>query len=323
LGLFQYCFVAHSVFPSMYRGMKNPEKDFNRAMVGSFTFAGVMYLFVGAFSFAVFGILSTMLGFGSLVWSAVAMDEWDSSHKWIEHGMIPDKWMIEHGIVWVAWKKMPMSLGLFQYCFVAHSVFPSMYRGMKNPEKDFNRAMVGAFTFAGVMYLVVGAFSFAVYGAQAQPSFMENLGRELDLTKIPGYSFLYIACSACFAINLQAQFPLMAAAVIKTLENGTGITDASFVVRTGFKAVFIAATTVVAVLLRNCMSPVQSLVGCFAATNTCLLLPMACGLKMLEMSRASKVAVYVIFIYAVFILFYGSCSNVVEIIQALSDPASL
>lgn len=251
--------------------------------------------------FSIFGILSTVLALGGLIWSAEAMGTWQDAS----------------GIEWVNLPNVPMSLGIFQFCFVAHSIFPSMHRGMEHPEKNFPTAMYRSFTFAGLFYLIVGVFAFLVYGSQAQPSFMSNLGKELDLTVIPGMSFIYIICSACFAVNLQATFPLVAMALIAAVENVIGITESSFSVRTLMKLVFMSATVAIGVALRSCMAPIQSLVGCFCATNTCLFLPMLCGLKLLPMNGASKIAVAIALIYAVYILVYGTYTNVQTIIDTM------
>lgn len=251
--------------------------------------------------FSVFGILSTVLAVGSLIWSAEAMTTWQMQ--------------VEVDIVKL--ENIPLALGIFQFCFVAHSIFPSMYRGMQNPKRDYSRAMVRSFIFAGLFYLLVGTIAFLVYGSRAQSSFMANLGRELDLTEIPGKAFLYIICSACFVINLQATFPMLAMGLIAASENALNIARSGLLLRMLWKAIFMAATTAVAVVLRRCMSPVQSLVGCFCATNTCLLLPVLFSLKILQPGVATKAMMVVMLMYSVYILVYGTYTNVETILKTM------
>merc|ERR1711918_198958 len=99
--------------------------------------------------------------------------------------------------------------------------------------------MTRSFIFAGLFYCIVGLIAFAVYGSYAQDSFMKNLGRDLDLRPIPGKAFLYIICSACFFINLQATFPLIAMGLIASSEEALGIT-ANRSLRIVWKALFMA-----------------------------------------------------------------------------------
>merc|ERR1740121_2303363 len=69
--------------------------------------------------FSIFGILSTVSAVGSLAWSAGAMPKWD----------------IQNGITWLEVGGLPASIGIIQFCFVAHSAFPTMYRSMKDPSE--------------------------------------------------------------------------------------------------------------------------------------------------------------------------------------------
>merc|ERR1712216_666967 len=97
--------------------------------------------------FACFGILSTVFGVGSLVWTGVAMPDWSFESQ---------------GITWVNMPRLPASLGLLQACFLAHSAFPSIYRGMKNPER-FSASMSIAFSFAATFYMLVGLLAYFMF----------------------------------------------------------------------------------------------------------------------------------------------------------------
>lgn len=297
-----FCMVALLVMNGINLNLILPEQlTVERGIIGSGV-VSFLLLFPSAkvlAYFSVFGILSTVLAMGSLIWSAEAMT----------------KWQMQVDVELIRVENVPLALGIFQFCFVAHSIFPSMYQGMQNPGRDYNKAMTRSFIFAGLFYLVVGTIAFLVYGRHAQSSFMANLGRELDLNEIPGKAFLYIICSACFVINLSATFPVIAMGLIAASENALKLSQAGFLPRMLWKAIFMGATTAVAVVLRQCMSPVQSLVGAFCATNTCLLLPMLCSLKILELGMASKVAMFVLLIYSVYILVSGTYTNVEKILS--------
>jgi amino acid permease len=249
------------------------------------------------------GICATLLAVGSLVWSAESMAVWESQVE---------------GIKWLDYTQIPMAVGIIQFCFVAHGALPTMYREMKSPRAEYAPAMKRAFVFAGIFYMAVGGFAFYVYESQAQPNFMANLGRDLSLQLIPGKAFLYMVATAFFYINIQFSFPLFALGLVTASELGLNIARRGFAIRTLWKITFLAFTTGIAVLLKDCMAPVLSLVGCFCATNTCLLFPMIFTLKLRKTSRMNKVVIGFALIYGFYTLIFGSYHNVTVIMDMLS-----
>lgn len=250
--------------------------------------------------FSSIGIGATVLAVGSLAWSAEAMPVWESEVE---------------AVKWLDPSNIPMSLGMIQFCFVAHGALPTMHREMQNPGTDYKPAMLRAFSFAGVFYISVGIFAFFVYGSVAQANFMQNLGRDLDLQLLPGKAFLYIFATAFFAINIQASFPLFALGLITATEMSLGISKRGLFIRTLWKFVFLALTTFLAVALKDCMAPILSLVGCFCATCTCLLFPMSFTLKLMETRATTKIVIGFAMIYSFYTLIFGTYNNVVVIVN--------
>eukprot|EP00747_Dinoflagellata_sp_TGD_P039173 gnl/TRDRNA2_/TRDRNA2_140108_c1_seq2.p1 gnl/TRDRNA2_/TRDRNA2_140108_c1~~gnl/TRDRNA2_/TRDRNA2_140108_c1_seq2.p1 ORF type:complete len:292 (+),score=41.32 gnl/TRDRNA2_/TRDRNA2_140108_c1_seq2:105-980(+) len=250
--------------------------------------------------FSSVGIAATVLAIGSLFWSAESMTVWESQVEEIK---------------WMDIDQVPMGLGIIQFCFVAHGALPTMYREMKAPHKDYSKAMSRAFAFAVMFYMTVGFFAFYVYGSQAQPNFMQNLGRELNLQPIPGKAFLYIFATTFFTVNIQLSFPLFALGLITASELRLNIAKRGFFIRTLWKFIFIAFTTALSVMLNNCMAPVLSLVGCFCATNTCLLFPMIFTLKLRDTSVRTKVVISFALAYSAYTLIVGTYHNVKVIVN--------
>jgi amino acid permease len=253
--------------------------------------------------FSSVGIFATILAVGSLFWSSESMDVWASE---------------EESMTLLDITQVPMALGIIQFCFVAHGALPTMYREMKRPHKDYKPAMRRAFSFAGLFYLTVGFFAYCVYGMEARPNFMENLGRTLDLKLIPGKAFLYLLATAFFAMNIQCSFPLFAMGLIAASELKLGISENSFAMRAVWKFAFLTFTTFFAVALKDCMAPVLSLVGCVCATNTCLLFPMLFTLKLAKTSVAQKIVMGIALVYSAYTLIVGTYRDVLNIAALLS-----
>lgn len=253
--------------------------------------------------FSSVGIAATVLAVGSLAWSAEAMPVWESHvEAW--------KWLDPSNVL--------MSLGMIQFCFVAHGAFPTMHREMRSPATEFTPAMLRAFVFAGIFYMTVGILAFFVYGSLAQANFMENLGRDLTGQLLPGKAFLYIFSTAFFAINIQASFPLFALGLITATEVSLGIAKRGIFIRTLWKFVFLALTTFVAVVLKDCMAPIISLIGCFCATCTCLIFPMSFTLKLMKTSFLTKTVIGFAMIYSFYTLIVGTYKNVIVIADMVS-----
>uniref|UniRef100_A0A7S0ZVW5 Amino acid transporter transmembrane domain-containing protein n=1 Tax=Noctiluca scintillans TaxID=2966 RepID=A0A7S0ZVW5_NOCSC len=247
------------------------------------------------------GVISSVVAVVSLAWSAAAMKEWE-----IE----------ESGMIWIAPSSVAEAIGILQFCFVAHSAFPTVWRNMEDT-KYFSGSMCQAFAFTGMFYFIVGLGAYVVYGSVAEPSFMENLGRDLSMKPLPGLNFLYLVASFCFALNLQFSFPLFAAGLVVTTEAWVGLSNGSVFFRTCWKVLLMTVATLLAVLMRNCMQSIVSLTGSFCATFTCLLMPLVFSWKINHMSLIARMIAAVGVVYGTYILFYGTYTNVVNIVGSV------
>jgi len=248
--------------------------------------------------FSFLGIISTFIAVSSLFWSAGVMSEWYTTH---------------HEIVWLKPQTLAEALGIVQFCVVAHATFPTMYRGMQDTTR-FSTAMAGAFVVACLFYSTIGAAAYFVYGSFARASFMENLGRDLQLAPIPGYSFLYAIASFCFGVNLQFSFPLFASGLMTATEGWLGIESSGAITRGLWKVVFMALTTALAVLLKDCMASIVSLTGCLCSTFTCLLMPIVYSWRLCTFTPFQQFIMFVGVSYGLFIVIYGTYNNVMTIL---------
>jgi len=144
------------------------------------------------------GLTAVLFSVLSLAWSATSMPVWAEP--------LEREWLNMSGL--------PVAIGILQFSFTVHACVPTIYRNMQEPSK-FTFAVVFAYTIAGAFYLAVGSGSYFVYASQAQPSFMQNLGRDLNFCKLPHMDFVSACTAACFFVSVQSTFPLISATLIE------------------------------------------------------------------------------------------------------------
>lgn len=253
------------------------------------------------------GTFATIIGVCSLGLSAYMMPEWSMDH---------------HSMKLVDLGQLPVSVGLLQFCFVAHAALPSIYRNVAKQE-EWTKAVAYAFTFATVVYMFLALLAYYVYGTFAKQNMLENVGRTLSGDAIPGCAFIYIIATACFAINLESAFPVFAAGLTVAGESWLGLPDTATAPRFAFKFMFMLSTTVLAVIFADCMSMVTSLTGCITATLTSIMMPL---IILIMLERKTKTdgggaAIYCaatcVVAYGLFIIIFGSYTNVMNILANL------
>lgn len=220
------------------------------------------------------------------------------------------------GIKFFDFEGLPTAMGIIQFCFVAHCAFPAVYRDMAEPEK-YPQAVRKAFLYASLFYCAVGFCAYFVYTNHAQQSFMENLGRDINLELMPGLSGLYWVATICFFVNVQSDFPIFASALIGATETYLGISKKGAAIKGIWEVVFIVITTASAVVVKDCMVAIAGITGCFCATFPCLLLPIAFTLKICDIGLRTKVFCILGLIYGVFVLVFGTYSNVMDAVKTI------
>eukprot|EP00922_Rhytidocystis_sp_ex-Travisia-forbesii_P050782 GHVS01075432.1.p1 GENE.GHVS01075432.1~~GHVS01075432.1.p1 ORF type:complete len:415 (-),score=63.66 GHVS01075432.1:461-1705(-) len=96
------------------------------------------------------------------------------------------------------WSKLKMinvqglhtCVGIINFCFVAHAIFPTIYQSMKSPAKQFPRALYLSYAIAFIAYAATGLFGYCVYGDAIQNPYTTNLGRDIHLQPIAGLQLI-------------------------------------------------------------------------------------------------------------------------------------
>ncbi|CAJ1799825.1 unnamed protein product [Sphenostylis stenocarpa] len=78
---------------------------------------------------------------------------------------------------------LPVSIGLYSFCFAGHAVFPNIYSSMKEPSK-FPSVLYVCFAFCLVMYVSVGIMGYITFGDLVSSQFTLNMPKELCASEI-------------------------------------------------------------------------------------------------------------------------------------------
>jgi len=81
----------------------------------------------------------------------------------------------------VNYMRIPLAIGIIMAGFSGHSVFPTIYHNMREPEK-FNKMVNITYCFTFVLYLLVAAAGYAMFGEKTLPEITQNIA------EIPVYS---------------------------------------------------------------------------------------------------------------------------------------
>jgi len=81
----------------------------------------------------------------------------------------------------VNYMRIPLAIGIIMAGFSGHSVFPTIYHNMREPEK-FNKMVNITYCFTFIIYFLVAAAGYAMFGENTLPEITQNIA------EIPVYS---------------------------------------------------------------------------------------------------------------------------------------
>ncbi|XAR50919.1 hypothetical protein NMG60_11005386 [Bertholletia excelsa] len=79
--------------------------------------------------------------------------------------------------------KLPVTIGLFGFCYGSHSVFPNIYTSMKEPSR-FPSVLIISFVVSCLMYAGVGVAGFMMFGESIKSQFTLNMPTEYVASNI-------------------------------------------------------------------------------------------------------------------------------------------
>ncbi|KAL3696642.1 hypothetical protein R1sor_010718 [Riccia sorocarpa] len=78
---------------------------------------------------------------------------------------------------------LPVSIGLYGFCYSGHAVFPNVYMSMKKPD-DFNRVLQVSFVIVSLIYGGMAVMGITMFGDDTLSSITLNLPKEFTASKI-------------------------------------------------------------------------------------------------------------------------------------------
>ncbi|CAN4109676.1 unnamed protein product [Withania somnifera] len=166
--------------------------------------------------------------------------------------------------------KLPVTIGLYSFCYGSHSVFPNIYSSMKEPSK-FPSVLLISFSLAFFSYLGVAVCGFLMFGENTNPQFTLNLPAKLVTSKIAAWTVVITPLTK-YAITITPVVFGIEEFLPSPQLRTYGV---SILIRT-----FLVFSTLVISLSVPYFGSVMSLIGSSLVMLVSLILPCACYIKL-------------------------------------------
>ncbi|KAK9290734.1 hypothetical protein L1049_008910 [Liquidambar formosana] len=202
---------------------------------------------------------------------------------------------------------LPVSIGLYSFCYAGHSVFPNIYSSMKKPSQ-FPIVLIASFVICCFLYAGVAICGFLMFGDSSKSQFTLNMPKEFMASKIAVWTSVlnpiskYALTITPVALSLEELLP---SAQLRSL-------SASILIRT----VLVVSTLVVA-LTFPFFGFLMALIGSLLAMLIALILPPVCYLRLLN-GRLTKLQIAVSIITIV-VGVMSSCIGTYSAITRIAD----
>ncbi|BBN02195.1 solute carrier family 32 (vesicular inhibitory amino acid transporter) [Marchantia polymorpha subsp. ruderalis] len=205
--------------------------------------------------------------------------------------------------------QLPVSIGLYGFCYSGHAVFPNVYTSMKRPQ-DFNLVLQVSFFIVSLIYGGMAVMGISMFGQDTLSSITLNLPKEFLASKIAVWTTV---------INPITKFALTMTPVALCLEELLPYEKAmkySTFLRTGL----VMSTAAVAVLVPY-FGLVMAFIGAFLSMTVSLILPCLCYLSIVgdKTTIMQRIVCVFIIVVGVVCVIAGTYSSVAGIIQSVFD----
>ncbi|XP_024013507.1 amino acid transporter AVT1B isoform X2 [Eutrema salsugineum] len=167
---------------------------------------------------------------------------------------------------------LPVSVGLYGYCYSGHGVFPNIYTSMAKPSQ-FPAVLLTCFGICTLMYAGVAVMGYSMFGESIESQFTLNLPQNLVASKIALWTTV---------VNPFTKYALTLSPVAMSLEELIPSNHG----KSRFYAIAIRSALAFSTLLVGLAIPffglVMSLIGSFLTMLITLILPPACFLSILR-----------------------------------------
>eukprot|EP00250_Pteridium_aquilinum_P024337 c28939_g1_i1 orf=195-1826(+) len=206
---------------------------------------------------------------------------------------------------------LPVSVGLYGFCYSGHSVFPNIYSSLKKPSQ-FPKILIASFAICTLLYGGMAVAGFTMFGEGTQSQITLNLPEQFVASKIAVWSTI---------INPFTKYALSITPVALSLEELLPSSDYTFK-NYGFSLcvrTLLVVSTVCVALLLPFFGYVMAFVGSFLSMMLCLVFPASCFLKLVgnKASLFQKLCSIVIILIGVMCCITGTYSSVVGMINSV------
>ncbi|CAI9783267.1 unnamed protein product [Fraxinus pennsylvanica] len=164
---------------------------------------------------------------------------------------------------------LPVTIGLYSFCYGSHSVFPNIYSSMKEPSR-FNSVLLISFVVAAFTYTGVAICGFSMFGEVIKPQFTLNLPTKVAASEIARWSVVAAPVTK-FALTITP----VALSLEELLPSGQN--------RSHGVSILIRTVLVISVLTVAMAVPyfgsVTALIGSLLVMLVSLILPCACYMR--------------------------------------------
>jgi len=215
------------------------------------------------------------------------------------------------------WSGIPVSIGLYGFCYSGHAVFPNIYTSLKN-RADYDKVLGVSFLLCTMLYGGMAAMGFTMFGEDTASQITLNLPGQFVASKIAVWTTV---------VNPFTKYALTITPVAHSLEellpqrpDSAEYRSWSLVIRTAL----VLSTIAVAVLVPF-FGLVMAFIGAFLSMTVSVILPCACYLSILD-KKATLFQVILcsaIIVIGIICLIGGTYSSVAGIIDKLSNGGSI
>ncbi|KAE8720542.1 Laccase-4 [Hibiscus syriacus] len=177
---------------------------------------------------------------------------------------------------------LPISVGIYSFCYAGHSVFPNIYSSMREPSL-FPVVLIGSFTFCWFLSTGIAISGFLIFGDSVESQFTLNMPTEFLASKIAICTVVIITISK-YALTLTPIALSLEELISSTWFRSYGV---SILIRTA-----LVISTLVVAMKVPFFAFVMALAGSLLAILITIVFPCSCYLSIFR-DRLTKLQITV------------------------------
>ncbi|KAE8687013.1 lectin-like protein [Hibiscus syriacus] len=206
---------------------------------------------------------------------------------------------------------LPISVGIYSFCYAGHSVFPNIYSSMREPSQ-FPFVLIGSFTFCWILSTGIAISGFLIFGDSVESQFTLNMPTNFLASKVAICTVVIITISK-YALTLTPIALSLEELISSTWFRSYGV---SILIRTA-----LVISTLIVAMKVPFFAFVMALAGSLLAMLITVVFPCACYLSILG-DRLSKLQITVcicIGVLGLIIAGLGTYASIIRIAGQLGD----